>query len=143
MDRDCLSTMGNMSLTKRTQRPRLRYHHQAYLFLKEALSSTQQMLGRDPAAEAHQESAHISGQELLEGIRILAAQQYGMLAPTVFASWGIRDTSDFGRIVFELIELGELRRTDQDQLSDFDDGYAFDAVFQQDYVIDTSRAFPE
>ena len=130
-----------MSLTKRSPRPRLRYHHQAYLFVKEALSVTQQMLGRDTAAESDHESAHISGQELLEGIRVLGAQQYGMLAPVVFASWGIRDTSDFGKIVFELIELGELRRTEQDQLSDFEDGYRFDAAFHQDYVIDTSRAF--
>ena len=130
-----------MSLTKRSPRPRLRYHHQAYLFVKEALSITQQMLGRGAAPEADHDSAHISGQELLEGIRVLAARQYGMLAPIVFASWGIRETSDFGKIVFELIDLGELRRTDQDQLSDFDAGYSFETAFHRDYVVDTSEAF--
>ena len=64
-----------------------------------------------------------------------------MLAPTVFASWGVRSTHDFGRIVFELVDMGKLRRTENDQLSDFDNGYSFDDAFLHDYVIDTSQAF--
>jgi uncharacterized repeat protein (TIGR04138 family) len=130
-----------MSFTQRSPRPRLMYHHQAYLFIKEALTTTQEGLQRRPPAHAHDDSAHISGRELLEGIRILASRQYGMLAPAVFASWGVRTTSDFGRIVFELVELGELRRTENDHLSDFDGVYSFEDAFLHDYVIDTSRAF--
>lgn len=130
-----------MSFIQRSPRPRLMYHHQAYLFIKEALTTTQESLRRKPAAHAEDEGAHISGRELLEGIRILASRQYGMLAPTVFSAWGVRDTSDFGRIVFELVELGELRRTEQDHLSDFEGVYSFESAFLHDYVIDTSRAF--
>ena len=130
-----------MSFIKPSPRPRLSFHHQAYLFVKEALSATQDMLRRKSARAPDEESAHISGQELLEGIRILASRQYGMLAPTVFATWGVHDTGDFGRIVFELVEIGELRRTENDHLSDFEGVYAFEDAFLHDYVIDTSRAF--
>jgi len=130
-----------MSIIRRSPRSRPTYHHQAYLFIKEALSATQELLSRTASAHPHDEGAHISGRELLEGVRILASKQYGMLAPTVFASWGVRDTTDFGRIVFELVEIGELRRTEHDHLSDFDDVYSFDDAFLNEYVIDTSRAF--
>lgn len=130
-----------MSLMNRSRHPRLMYHHQAYLFIKDALTSTQDMLRRKPASLSENEEAHISGRELLEGIRVLASRQFGMLAPSVFASWGVHTTSDFGRIVFELVELGELRRTEHDHLSDFDNVYSFESAFQHDYVIDTSRAF--
>ena len=129
------------NLMNRSQNPRLMYHHQAYLFIKDALSATQDMLSRKPPEHAEDEEAHISGQELLEGIRVLASRQFGMLAPSVFASWGVYTTSDFGRIVFELVELGELRRTEHDHQSDFDDVYSFENAFLHDYVIDTSRAF--
>jgi uncharacterized repeat protein (TIGR04138 family) len=131
-----------MSSIKHPSRPRrLDYHHQAYLFVKEALTATQEALRRRPTPDRDDDSAHISGRELLEGIRWLACRQFGMLAPTVFASWGVYATHDFGRIVFELVDMGELRRTEHDHLSDFDNGYAFDVAFLHDYVIDTSRAF--
>jgi uncharacterized repeat protein (TIGR04138 family) len=129
-----------MSYSQRSPRPRLTYHHQAYLFIKDALAATQELLKRRPAGP-DDEGAHITGRELLEGIRLLASKQFGMLAPTVFASWGVHETKDFGRIVFELVELGELRRTENDHLSDFDDVYSFEDAFWHDYVIDTSRAF--
>ena len=97
-----------MSSTKQPCRSRLVFHHQAYLFVKEALTSTQKTLLRKLAAEIDEDSAHITGRELLEGIRCLASRQFGMLAPTVFASWGVRSTHDFGRIVFELVDMGEV-----------------------------------
>ncbi len=130
-----------MNSIPHSPRPRLTYHHQAYLFIKEALSATQEMLSRKGNLLPEDESAHISGGELLEGIRVLASKQFGMLAPSVFATWGVHDTTDFGRIVFELVELGELRRTEHDHLSDFDGVYSFEDAFLHDYIIDTSRAF--
>lgn len=130
-----------MNYTKRSPRPRLMYHHHAYLFIKDALAATQELLRRKPAGGPDDESAHISGRELLEGIRVLASRQFGMLAPSVFAAWGVHSTRDFGRIVFELVELGELRRTESDHISDFDDVYSFEDAFCHEYVIDTSRAF--
>ena len=59
----------------------------------------------------------------------------------MFRHWGITSTEDFGRIVWDLIEGGEMRRTDRDQLSDFSSVYDFEETFDRDYQIDTSAAF--
>ena len=129
-----------MSLTSKPAL-RLQFHPEAYRFVFEALHFAQEQLQRPASLVEDNEDAHISGQELLEGVRQLALQRYGNLVAAVFTYWGIRRTEDFGRIVFELIERGEMRKTDQDQLEDFVDVYDFQQVFDRDYVIDTSKAF--
>ena len=50
-------------------------------------------------------------------------------------------TDDFGHIVFELIERGEMRKTEHDQLSDFFGVFDFHKAFMDDYSIDTSSVF--
>jgi len=118
-----------------------KYHRNAYEFVFDALRYTQETLDRGLAME--EESAHISGPELLEGIRLLAQEKYGLLAQTVFRSWNVETTGDFGRIVFELVERGEMRKTERDQLSDFMDVYDFHEAFDQNYAIDVRNAFKE
>lgn len=130
-----------MSTTSRSAAPRLRYHRNAYQFVFESLRYTQQTLGRSRGRGRGGEEGHISGRELLEGIRELALQQFGLMTRTVFHHWGIRSTEDFGRIVFELIERGEMRKTERDQLSDFADVYDFAEVFDREYRIETRNAF--
>ncbi len=114
------------------------YHPLAYKFVFSALRFTQEQLGRDRSAEA---TGHISGPELLNGIRLLGLQHFGMLSITVFKTWGIQGTNDFGHIVFQLIEAGEMRKTDNDQLADFFGVYDFNKVFHEDYTLDTSEVF--
>lgn len=114
------------------------FHPLAYKFVFSALRFTQEQLGRDRAKEA---TGHISGPELLDGIRLLGLQHFGMLSITVFKRWGIQSTDDFGRIVFQLIEAGEMRKTQNDQLADFLGVYDFCKVFQDDYTLDTSEVF--
>lgn len=130
-----------MSMTRRQTRPRWKYHPHAYVFVSEALKFTQESLGRETGGDPDDEASHISGRELLEGIRQLALKHFGPMAPSVFHHWGVRTTDDFGRIVFELIEKGEMRKTERDQLSDFHALYDFEDVFCRDYEVDTSRAF--
>ncbi len=134
-----------MSTTSNALTLRRKYHKQAYLFVFAALTHTQQQLGRiaDLGAEADldAEESHITGPELLEGIRALALEQFGLMTNAVFRSWGVQTTADFGRIVFELVERGEMRKTDRDQLSDFFEVYDFDSAFDCNYRIDTSRAY--
>jgi uncharacterized repeat protein (TIGR04138 family) len=116
------------------------YHPQAYQFVFAALRHTQENLGRDSRSE---ESGHISGPELLDGVRDLGLRHFGMLAGSVFRSWGIMGTEDFGHIVFKLIESGEMRKTDDDQLVDFIEVFDFDKSFREDYTPDTSGAFKQ
>lgn len=120
---------------------RLRFHPQAYLFVTEALKVAQDGLGRASSPPTNEESAHISGRELLDGIRILGCKTFGMMAPTVFRNWGVETTLDFGRVVFDLVDRGELRKTDNDCLADFADVYDFAVVFHDHYYVDISKAF--
>ncbi len=92
----------------------------AYFFVLEAL---------DGAMRAQEISHHISGQELLEWIRDLGNERYGVMAGDVFNAWGVRSTLDFGRIVFHLVQEGLLRKREQDSLSDFIDQFDFEDAF--------------
>jgi len=100
----------------------------AYLFIFEALAYTQKSLGRDDPSLAPTQR-HVTGRELLEGIREYAKAQFGPLAPTVFRSWGVRSTEDFGRIVFDLVESRLLGKTDSDRPEDFAGGFDLDTAF--------------
>jgi uncharacterized repeat protein (TIGR04138 family) len=137
-----------MTLAENSTLRRLRFHPNAYLFVSKALRFTQELLDRVPPdsdsvpdPEAQSEDAHISGSELLEGVRRYAQEQYGCLAKTVFNQWGLTKTEDFGRIVFELVERGEMCKTDNDQIDDFVDVYEFEDGLLRDYRIDTSKVF--
>lgn len=125
-----------------------RYRLDAYLFVFEALSYAQEVLGMgtesasEPAAEPDEEDEeleepqrHVTGQELCEAIRRFALQQYGLMAKTVLASWGIHSTGDFGEIVFNLIRIGRMRKTPHDRREDFEDVYDFDTAFREEFKI--------
>lgn len=118
-----------------------RYDARAYEFVFQALRCAQQGLGRTENSVSEPEDAHVSGPELLEGIRALGIAQFGLMTATVFRHWGVRSTEDFGRMVFELIETGKMKKTDRDQLSDFVNVYDFDDAFDRDYRFDTRNAF--
>ena len=123
--------------------PRLKHPVAAYQFLFEALRFTQDRLGRAEVPSEDDESAHISGQELLDGIREFAKDQFGLMAKVVLDTWGIHETADFGHMVYELIDRGQMRKTDRDTLEDFFDRYDFEVAFGQDdaYDVDVSHAF--
>ena len=106
-----------------------RYELPAYLFMYEALAYTQKALGRDGRNLAPAQR-HVTGQELLNGIREYAGQMFGPLAPTVFRSWRVRSTEDFGEIVFNLVEQGLLGKTERDAREDFAGGFDFDHAFE-------------
>ncbi|HLJ11248.1 MAG TPA: Minf_1886 family protein [Planctomycetaceae bacterium] len=128
-----------MSTTQKTQSSRLRYHPHAKSFLFDALRRSQQNLGR--CCDHGDERAHITGPELLEGIREFALERFGLMARTVFHCWSIYKTDDFGRMVFDLIEQGQMHKTDSDQLADFSDVFDFAEALDNQYRIDVSHAF--
>ncbi len=110
-----------------------RYRPQAYHFIFEALDFTIEKLGRQQKAGLER---HISGQELLDGIREYAKQQFGLLARVVFEFWGLTGTADFGEIVFNLVEHDLLSRRDTDSKDDFKDGFDFHKAFEEEYEIE-------
>jgi uncharacterized repeat protein (TIGR04138 family) len=134
--------------TIKTPAAALKYHPDAYRFVDQALRFTQRRLGRthdavQPEEDFDEEHAHISGPELLDGVRELAIQEFGLLTIPVLKYWGIRKTDDFGRIVFDFIERGAMRKTDRDQLTDFFDVYDFEKAFDRNYQIDLSETFSD
>ena len=110
------------------------YPPEAYDFVQQGLSYTvQEIHGRGAKPRA---SRHVSGQQLCEGIRIYALNQYGMLAGTVLRHWNITSTLDFGRIVFALIDAGRMQKTDHDDIEDFRNVFDFKTAFEVDYRIE-------
>jgi uncharacterized repeat protein (TIGR04138 family) len=106
-----------------------RYPLEAYEFIFAALTHTQRLLGRNPSPEAgREEEHHVSGQQLLAGVRDLALREFGLLARTVFRMWGINRTDDFGNLVFNLVEAGLMSKTSQDDHRDFHDVYDLDTA---------------
>ncbi len=74
---------------------------------------------------------HITGRELVEGLRELALQHFGMLAQAVLRQWGVTRTADFGEIVFRLVDAGLMGKTETDSMADFTEVFAFDEAFGQ------------
>ncbi len=101
-----------------------RYTVDSYIFLFEALRFAQAKF---------QKKKHVSGKELLEGIRGLALEKFGPMSKNVFEHWGVRTTDDFGEMVFLLVKDGLLSKTDTDDIEDFHEVYSFDEVFIKDY----------
>ena len=132
-----------MSQTRKATITKPRYHPAAYEFVDLALRFSQKKFGKPVGQrrEPPEEETHISGKQLLEGIRELALEEFGLMTIPVFRHWGVCATEDFGRIVWDQIEHGRMRKTDHDLLSDFSDVYDFEAVFDRDYQIDTTHAF--
>jgi uncharacterized repeat protein (TIGR04138 family) len=101
-----------------------RYTAAAYAFVRAGLDYTVRRLDKP---------RHVSGQELLDGIREFSLAEFGPMTKTVLNGWGITRTEDIGEIVFNLVETGLLGKTDKDSRADFANGYDFDEVFSKPF----------
>ena len=115
-----------------------RYQRDAYLFVREALDHTQKTIGKDARGRLR----HVTGQELLRGIREYALQQFGPMAQTVFEEWGVRCCEDFGEIVFNMLEVGWLAKTEKDSRADFEGGYGFEEAFRKPFLPQSKPTVP-
>jgi uncharacterized repeat protein (TIGR04138 family) len=101
-----------------------RYTPEAYLFVRQGLDHTVRKL---------ETPRHVSGQELLDGMREYALKEFGPVARRVLSEWGINECIDFGHIVFNLVDEGLLGKTDKDSIMDFMNGYDFQEAFIQPF----------
>jgi uncharacterized repeat protein (TIGR04138 family) len=121
-----------------------RYAYEAYEFVFAGLAHTQRLLGRVPPQEsAGEPDHHVSPRQLVDGIRDLALREYGLMARTVFHMWGIDHTSDFGEIVFNLVEANLMSKTSEDSRDDFRDVYDLDQALVREYRIDFKEEVEE
>jgi uncharacterized repeat protein (TIGR04138 family) len=107
-----------------------RYAREAYLFVREALDHTQKKI----AKESRGRIRHVTGQELLAGIRDFALLQFGPMAMFVLEEWGIHACGDFGEIVFNMVDIGLLAKTEKDSRADFAGGYDFSEAFRSPFL---------
>jgi uncharacterized repeat protein (TIGR04138 family) len=108
----------------------VRYQRDAYFFVREALDHTQKGIVKENRGQAR----HVTGQELLAGIREYGLGQFGPMTVMVFEEWGIRNCRDFGEIVFNMVESGLLAKTDRDSRADFESGYDFEEAFRKPFL---------
>lgn len=107
-----------------------RYEPEAYLFVRQALDMTVKMLDKPKEGPGR----HVTGQELLEGIKFFTLEEFGPMSLTVLHTWNIYSTDDFGNIVFNLVESGVLGSTAEDSKTDFSEGYDFDEAFAKPFL---------
>ena len=108
-----------------------RFEKGAYYFVRQALDYTLQSL-REKGNQ--RSSNHVSGGELLDGIRRFALQQYGPMTVTLFKHWGVTCCEDFGDIVFNLVDRQVLGKTKNDKKQDFTRGYSFEEAFEDPFL---------
>lgn len=113
-----------------------RYHGDAYAFVRDALDFTIKKTRSEPGIH----DRHVSGQEVLEGFRLLALQEFGPMALTVLEEWGIHRCEDVGQIVFNLIEQGVFGRSPTDAREDFRSLYEFQRAFTEPFLPPSRRA---
>jgi uncharacterized repeat protein (TIGR04138 family) len=126
-----------------------RFKLEAYHFVRLGLTYAQEVLGlggepgaapadvapSDDEEDQPRQPRHVSGQDLCRAMKHLAHDQYGLLAKLVLASWGVRATGDFGEIVYNLIKIGEMSKSEGDRREDFEDVYDFQQALVRDFVI--------
>jgi uncharacterized repeat protein (TIGR04138 family) len=111
-----------------------RYRLNAYIFAFQALEYTM----KDHLKLSPDTRRHISARELLEGMRDYAIQQYGFLARSVWESWGVYATSDWGAVIFNLIGANLMRADDNDRLDDFKGVFEFEEAFDQRWAFNST-----
>ena len=116
-----------------------RYPREAYYFVREALDVAQRKFAKSGGKSAKDKPAHVSGQQLLEGIRAHALEQFGPLTLMVLEEWGIHRGEDFGEIVFNMVESSLLGKTENDSRDDFKGGYDFFEAFRKPYLPKAKR----
>ena len=107
-----------------------RYQGDAYVFLRDALDFTTKQQKKIKGATVR----HVSGPELLEGVRQYALKEFGPLVMTVFDNWGIHSCEDIGNMVFNLIGAGIFGKTEEDSIDDFKNVYDFGEAFVKPFA---------
>jgi uncharacterized repeat protein (TIGR04138 family) len=113
------------------------YHPLAYQFVRECVRHTVEMIHGLREREERESTSlatpdptrHVSAQQLCYGLKDLAIDRYGGMSLTVLRHWGIRTTRDVGNIVFAMLAVGILGRSENDSLEQFEGVFDFGEEF--------------
>ena len=106
-----------------------RFDRNAYMFMRDVLD----YMASHERKNRARIKGHVSGQQLLEGVREFALAQFGPMVVTVFEYWGVTRCEDFGVIVYHLIGAGLLSKSETDSIEDFSGAYSFWDAFVKPY----------
>ncbi len=56
-----------------------------------------------------------------------------MMAKVVLNTWGVQSTSDLGEIVYNLIRVEQMSKSEHDRREDFNDVFDFQKAFQDEF----------
>lgn len=88
-------------------------------------------------ASAHygkdEKATHLTAEQLYAGACSYALSEYGPLAYKVLTFWGIRDSRDFGAVVYNLIEVGVFGKQKGDKQEEFDNMIPLEAILNAPY----------
>lgn len=115
-----------------------RYARRAYYFLREALDFTLARAGSEEGEGAR----HVRGQQLAEGFRDHALEQFGPMAAAVLEQWGVQRSEDVGEMVYLLIDIGVFGRSDDDRREDFAARWNLESAFVDPFLPPSARARP-
>lgn len=124
---DAMSTPGFHEAVEKITARDPRYDREAYAFLRDALEST--LKRRKKSRKVPPAGGHVSAEELLDGFRLHAIDEFGPMAHTVLDYWGVRSCGDVGNMVFNLVDCGVFGKTDEDSPDAFRSGYDFEEAF--------------
>jgi len=102
-----------------------RYQAEAYNFLRDSLEVT--MKRRKKTRK--ESGSHVGAEELLDGFRLHALDEFGPMSLMVLDYWGLRATEDVGNMVFNLVNAQVFGKTDEDTIESFRDVFDFAEVF--------------
>ncbi len=107
-----------------------RYARDAYSFVRESLDHTQKQVGKENRGTGppHHRAGTVGRHPATcpEPVRTDGPV-------TVLEEWGIHNSRDFGEIVFNMVEIELLAKTENDNRDDFNNGYDFTDAFRKPF----------
>ncbi|MDO4558997.1 MAG: hypothetical protein Q4C47_08530 [Planctomycetia bacterium] len=118
-----------------------RYTREAYGFVFDALRTAQEReeFANGTSGSDSAKVRHVTGAQICETARELALSRYGMLARRVLKQWGILGTGDLGELIYRLIEVGLVHRTEEDRREDFDNVFDFETEWFREFCFRSAR----
>ena len=100
-----------------------RYDMEAYYFMRDALGFATKKFNKTGG------NKHVTGAELSDAVREFALREFGPISYLVLTEWGLYKTSDFGEIVYNLINEGVFGKNENDKKEDFTGVFDFTDAF--------------
>ncbi|MBO4527043.1 MAG: hypothetical protein IKS92_15845 [Victivallales bacterium] len=107
----------------------------AYCFVRDSVHKALDNIAKAKRQNlfADDDPPDIKGADLCRFFRDTLINRFGPSAIDVLDTWNIKKTSDFGKIIYKLISVEILGKSENDSIEDFDDVFDFTEEFVMPY----------